>query len=189
MALLLPIAAALVLSPLLGGSLRTLAELRLRAVWLFLAFALQVVAFPFSFVPWETDETPAKALWLASYACLGVAALLNRATRGVPIVALGLLLNLSAILANGGQMPVLPRARDAAGHSYVAEANSIADQHPVLGWLVDRWAAPDWVPLANVYSVGDVLIALGAFVLVLSAGGVTSRLPRRGLETIRDGSI
>jgi hypothetical protein len=173
MALLLPIAAALALCAPLGGRLGALAELRLRAIWLlFVALGLQVVAFPFGFLPWETGETPAKALWLASYACLLVAAALNRATRGVPIVAVGLLLNLAAIVANGGQMPVLPGARDASGHSYVSEANSVADPDPVLGWLVDRWAAPDWVPLANVYSVGDVVIALGAFVLVLAAAGV-----------------
>jgi hypothetical protein len=179
MALLLPVALALVLAPLLGGTLRALADLRLRAIWLFfVAFGLQVVAFPFGFLPWETGETPAKVLWLASYACLVAAALLNRAVRGVPLVALGLLLNLSAIVANEGQMPVLPSARDASGHSYLSEANSVADADPALGWLVDRWAAPDWVPLANVFSVGDVVIAVGAFVLVLAVSGARLRIPR-----------
>ena len=54
---------------------------------------------------------------------------------------------------------------------------------PSLPWLVDRWAAPDWLPLANVYSVGDVVIAVGAFVIVLAAMGVQrptlARLTRR----------
>jgi hypothetical protein len=40
---------------------------------------------------------------------------------------------------------------------------------------VDRWAAPDWLPLANVFSVGDVVIALGAFVIVLAGMGVRLR--------------
>ena len=47
---------------------------------------------------------------------------------------------------------------------------------PTLPWLVDRWAAPDWIPLANVFSVGDVVIALGAVVIVLAGMGV--RIPR-----------
>jgi hypothetical protein len=47
---------------------------------------------------------------------------------------------------------------------------------PHVGWLVDRWAAPDWIPLANVFSLGDVVIAAGAVVIVLSAMGV--RMPR-----------
>jgi len=43
---------------------------------------------------------------------------------------------------------------------------------PSLPWLVDRWAAPDWLPFANVFSAGDVVIALGAFVIVLAGMGV-----------------
>ena len=180
MALLLPVAVALALVPLLGGTLRALSEVRLRASWLFFAaFGLQIVAFPFGFLPWETGESPAKALWLVSYGCLLAAAVANRRMQGVPLVAVGLLLNLSAIVANAGQMPVLPDARDASGHSYLSEANSVADPAPLLGWLVDRWAAPDWVPLANVYSVGDVVIAVGAFTVVLAGSGVRLRMHRR----------
>jgi uncharacterized protein DUF5317 len=180
MALALPVLLALGPALLLGGSLRSLAAVQLRAAWLFfVALGLQIVAFPFGFLPWETGETPAKALWLASYACLIVAGVLNRRIRAVSVVAVGLLLNVSAIVANGGRMPVLPAARDDSGHSYVAEANSVADPSPAVGWLVDRWAAPDWVPLANVYSVGDVVIAVGAFLLVLVASGARLPLPGR----------
>ena len=46
----------------------------------------------------------------------------------------------------------------------MTQANSTASSDPSLPWLVDRWAAPDWLPLANVFSVGDVVIAVGAFV-------------------------
>ena len=46
---------------------------------------------------------------------------------------------------------------------------------PNLPWLVDRWAAPDWLSLANVFSVGDVVIAFGAFVIVLAGMGVRVR--------------
>jgi hypothetical protein len=34
------------------------------------------------------------------------------------------------------------------------------------------------VPLANVFSVGDVVIAVGAFVLVLAVSGARLRIPR-----------
>ena len=47
--------------------------------------------------------------------------------------------------------------------------NSIQLGHPHLGALVDRWAVPSWMPLANVYSVGDVLIALGTIVVIVTA--------------------
>ncbi len=177
MALALPVLAALVLGIALGGRLASLARLRLRATWLFFAaIALQLVAFPFAFFPWKTDEGVASSLWLASYSLLIAAAVLNRRIVGVPVVALGMGLNVVAVIANGGTMPVLPEAMHGAGGSHTTLHNSTATPDPSLPWLVDRWAAPDWIPLANVFSVGDVVIAMGAVVIVLAGMGV--RLPR-----------
>ena len=59
-----------------------------------------------------------------------------------------------------------------AGRVAVTQANSTALADPALPWLVDRWAAPSWIPLANGFSVGDVLIAVGAVVIVLAGMGV-----------------
>jgi Family of unknown function (DUF5317) len=181
MAQLLPIAFAVPLALALGGRLGRLAELQLRGLWLFfLAIGIQIVAFPFAFLPWTTGEDTAKALWLVSYACLLVAAALNRRILGAQVVAAGMALNLAAILTNGGRMPATPEAMEAAGLDFAVKHNSVAAAEPNLSWLVDRFAAPDWVPLTNVYSVGDVIIALGAVVLVFSATGARlPRLPRR----------
>lgn len=177
MSLVFPVLGALAVGLALGGRLGNLAELRLRAPWLFfVAIALQVVAFPFGFLPWSTEPAVASWLWLVSYGFLIVAAVVNREIAGVPIVALGMLLNLAAIVANGGTMPVSSSAMHEAGRTAVTQANSTAVADPHLDWLVDRWAAPDWIPLANVFSIGDVVIAVGAVVIVLSAMGV--RLPR-----------
>jgi Family of unknown function (DUF5317) len=168
-----PVLAALVLGLALGGSVGRLAELRLCAPWLFLfAIVLQVVAFPVGVLPWRTHEAVASVLWVASYGLLLAAAVLNRRLTGVPIVALGMLLNLVAILANRGTMPVRIEAMHDAGRVAVTEANSTALADPALPWLVDRWAAPHWIPLANVFSIGDVVIAVGAVVIVLAGMGV-----------------
>jgi uncharacterized protein DUF5317 len=173
MSLAFPVLVAVGLGLVLGGSLTRLADLPLRAPWLFLsAVALQVVAFPVGFLPWRTHEAAASVLWVASYGLLLAAAILNRRLAGVPIVALGMLLNLAAILANRGTMPVRIEAMHDAGRVAVTQANSTALADPALPWLVDRWAAPDWIPLANVFSIGDVLIAVGAVVIVLAGMGV-----------------
>ena len=83
---------------------------------------------------------------------------------------------------HGGHMPALPRAMRDAGLSYTGvHNNSVAEAHPRLAWFVDRWAAPGWVPAGNVFSVGDVLIGLGAVVLIAAAMG--ARLPFRGPAT------
>jgi len=181
MAQLLPIALALPIAFLLGGRLRRVAELRLQGLWLFfLAIGIQVVAFPFAFLPWTTGGSTAKALWLLSYGCLLAAAVVNRRILGAQVVAVGMGLNLAAILSNGGRMPATPGAMETAGLDFAVKHNSVASADPALPWLVDRFAAPEWVPWANVFSVGDLVIALGSVVLVLTATG--ARLPRVSLR-------
>jgi len=177
MALALPLLAGLALAPLFGGRLRRLGEVRLRSAGLFFAaIALQLAAFPVSALPWHTPDNVAVGLWLGSYALLALAAGRNLRLPGVPLVVIGMISNLSAILANGGHMPALPAALRAAGHHFLQSRNSIALSRPHLGWLVDRWAAPPWVPYANVFSVGDILIAVGGFVFAFAATGALKRL-------------
>jgi hypothetical protein len=179
MSLVFPVLLGIGLGMLLGGRLGALANLPVRAPWLFFAaLGLQVIAFPFAVLPWTTSQSIASPLWVASYALLLVGAVLNRHILGVPVVAAGMLLNLVAILANDGTMPVRYTAMRDAGRTQVEQANSTAMSDPNLAWLVDRWAAPDWIPLANVFSIGDVVIAVGAVVIVLAGMGV--RLPRIG---------
>lgn len=93
-------------------------------------------------------------------------------------------LNIVAVLANGGHMPALPRALRAAGLVHVHYNSSIAAA-PNLPWLVDRWAVPRFIHLGNVFSVGDVVIAVGAIVLVFSAMGARLPvLPRRKAQPV-----
>jgi hypothetical protein len=180
MALVFPVIAGVALGLVLDGKLSRFAALPLQAPWLFLlAIAVQVIAFPFGVLPWRTGETTAMVLWLVSFALLIAAATVNRKITGVPLVAVGLGSNVAAVLANGGTMPVLPEAMHSAGRVDPTVANSTADAAPNLPLLVDRWAAPDWIPMANVFSIGDVLIAVGAVVIVLAAMGARVPNPLR----------
>ena len=184
MSLVFPVLVATILGLGLGGSVRRLSQIQLVRIELFYAaVAFQILAFPFPFLPWRTPETAAKALWLVSYALVLTATWCNRRLTGVAVVALGTLLNLVAVLANGGLMPALPSAVHASGNSYHVANNSITAAQPHLAALVDRWAAPDWIPLANVFSVGDVVIGLGAAVIVLAGMGVSLGLGRGTAQT------
>lgn len=81
------------------------------------------------------------------------------------MVALGAGLNLLVIVANGGVMPVDPAALVAAGLAHPAGgafSNTVVLSEAPFGLLGDRWATPSWVPFANVVSIGDLLIGLGA---------------------------
>ena len=184
MSLVFPVLVATLLGLALGGTVRRLSQIQLVRIELFYAaVAFQILAFPFPFLPWRTPEPAAKALWLVSYALVLAATWCNRLLTGVPVVALGTLLNLVAVLANGGLMPALPSAVHGSGNSYHVSNNSITVAQPHLAALVDRWAAPDWLPLANVFSVGDVVIGIGAAVIVLAGMGVSLGPGRGGART------
>jgi hypothetical protein len=161
-----------------GGRAGRLAELRFRRTPLIvIALAAQIAAFPSGMLPWHTGDAVATFLWVGSYALLIAATFANGHIHGIGFVGLGMACNLAAILANGGHMPALPHAAAATGVEGV-HANSAALADPHLALLVDRWVAPGWVPLANVFSVGDVILFAAGFAVVLIAMG--PRLPRRG---------
>jgi len=172
MALALPLFAGLALAPLLGGRWSRIASLRIRHVWLFyVAIAMQLVAFPVKALPWRTSDRVGVVLWIISFGVFLVAMAVNARIPGVPLIAVGLLSNLAAIVSNGGHMPALPSALRAAGMHFTQSRNSAQMASPHLAWLVDRWALPSWVPWGNVFSVGDVAIAAGGLAFALVATG------------------
>jgi Family of unknown function (DUF5317) len=151
--------------PLLGGRLGALAEVRLRLPWaLPAALAVQVLALDAPGVPgWLR-----RSLHVASYLVAGVFLVANRRLPGMALVGLGAAANLLVIAANGGVMPAAPAALAAAGMPADPPEfeNSAALADPRLAFLGDVFAIPAGWPLANVFSVGDVLIAAGAVVAV-----------------------
>jgi Family of unknown function (DUF5317) len=181
MVLALPFVIGVLAALPFGGRMRNLGSARFR--WLGLAYvalAFQIAAFPGSSLPWRTPDGAAVGLWIASDFLLAAVVVRNIRLPGVALVAAGLGSNLLAVLANGGHMPALPRALADAGLHYTRLMNSELMAHPALPWLVDRWAAPHWIPLANIFSVGDVGIAVGGFVLglVLTGARAPGRRPR-----------
>jgi len=162
----LAVVLALVTVPLAGGRIGRLAEVRLRwAPLLFAALALQIVILVV--VPgW--DDARSRAIHLASYGMLFTFLWVNRRIPGVWIVAVGGASNLIAIAANFGVMPAGPAAVRSAGITANADAftNSGVLDHPRLLFLGDIWAIPRGWPLANVFSIGDVVIAIGVFAVV-----------------------
>ena len=148
--------------PVFGGRLIELAEVRFRAIWLVAA----AVAIQVAIVTVFPEGTPwvHKGAHLASYLLAGCFLVANRRVPGLWLVAVGGGLNLLAISANGGVMPVMPGAAAAAGLSIAGTGfhNSAVVAAPTLAFLGDVFALPTWFPLHNVFSVGDICIAFGA---------------------------
>src|SRR5665213_1964708 len=147
--------------PLFGGQLRALAHVRIQAFWLIGgALALQVLAI--SVVPTWPRAVLVSA-HLVSYLMAGWFVWLSRRVSGLPIVALGGALNAVTIAVNGGTLPASRSALATAGIHPVAGDfnNSGVLAHPHLAWLGDVIPVPASVPMANVFSIGDLLILVG----------------------------
>jgi hypothetical protein len=167
--LLILVVVALVTVPLAGGHLIRLLDVQLRGVP-FLIGALVIQVLVISVVP-NLSEGVATSVHLATYVvALGFIAL-NLRQRGMWVVGLGGILNFIAIAANGGVMPASTDALRAAGRPISTKGfeNSTAVRNPRLSFLGDVFAIPASWPLHNVFSVGDVLIALGVAIVIHQA--------------------
>ena len=171
MLLLYSIAAGLLLGRLAGGRLDGLTGVSFRFRLLALGGLLfQLVLF--SSVVTERIGDAGPILYVVSSLAVFVALLANLRLPGLWILALGAGLNLLAITANGGFMPSSPEAwmqlnglaelpTDAYTNSALITA---ATAFPGLG---DILVFPRPLPLANVFSLGDALIAVGAIVFLV----------------------
>ncbi len=181
-------AAAVVAVPLAGGRLGRIERIRLmRLPVLVAALALQVLVI--SVVPGDIPKALSAGLHILTYALAGVFLLANRELTGMLAIGLGAALNLVAIVANGGVMPASAAALDAAGFGGANREfeNSAVVADPHLSFLGDVFAVPEGWPLANVFSLGDVLIVLGAGAVIHSACG--SRLAPRSRAAVQASSL
>jgi hypothetical protein len=152
----------------LGGSLRNIAEVRLR--WWPLAVAglvLQLIPVPSR--PGQLDHWAAVGLLIGSYVVLLIFVAANLRLPGFPLIAVGFALNVLVIGLNGG-MPVKDQAlRQAAGSRYERSRQVLLQK----GGLKHHLATPDDVlvplsdvigiggPVRNVFSPGDLLSYAG----------------------------
>ncbi len=159
----------IVLGIVARGSLDGLLALGFR--WAPLAiFGLLVQVVLFTAVGDQLAGGLGPAIYVLTTLAVFVAVARNWRLTGMPIVAAGALSNLVAITANGGFMPADAGALAMAGFGGPGDhTNSVVLAHPALQPLTDIFALPAGVPLANVFSVGDVLIGVGVIVVIVAA--------------------
>ena len=182
MILLLAVAAGLVAS-LVRAKIknRHLQPPDLHLVWLVpIAFLPQWLAFHLPATRRLVADSAAVAILVTSQALLLVFAWYNRKKPGFWSMGTGLALNLLAIILNGGLMPVSPevvtellpdrspdtwQVGERIGWNIILPLNTTR-----LWWLTDRLLMPAWFPYRKALSIGDMLIAIGAFWLLWTSG-------------------
>ena len=142
-------------------------------------FVPQLLAF---YLPATRDHMPTPvvaACLITSQIGLLLFCLFNKQLPGISILAAGLFLNLLVISANGGLMPIstvtaahlIPE--QVLSHLNIGSRFSVSSKDVLLTpeavifpWLSDRFVPPDWFPYQFAFSLGDVMIGIGAFLLL-----------------------
>ncbi len=173
---------ALVVAILRGGSIKRLAQLPLRWGWMaMILFAAQAYLIFWPEARAQGPFSPRAMILISSYLILILVAWSNRSLPGVNLILLGLALNCSVIVANGGFMPVAPQTLIRVGHTHLVttleSGTRVARTKDILLWpeetrlwfLSDIFVIPERYPLAGSFSLGDIFIALGVFILLQRA--------------------
>lgn len=176
---ILVVGAAVLASYARGGRLRriTAADLRGGAL-LLVGLVVQLGVDVAAAREWLTGP-PSYVLLLLSQLLVVAWAILNRFRPGIPLIAIGLLLNATVIAANGA-MPVDPAAIARLG---IDGATVPPGKHELLTaasrlpWLADRLALP---PIRTIVSVGDIVLAAGLVPLVHHLMSYRTPVERRG---------
>ena len=147
----------------------------LKAGWLiFTALAFQILAIS---VIDDIHFGAAKALLISSYIILVPAILLNIKRPGIVIVLAGLLMNFTAIVANGGTMPLdaaavgldpeaLPEIQNGSEYLPLSKDTLAIPGSVSLRFLTDIHSFPG--PVRAAFSLGDVFILGGIVFYLLS---------------------
>jgi hypothetical protein len=170
MLLLYAIPVGMLLGFVAGGRLAPLGAIHIRLWPLALAgLVFQVVLFSSPLAAVVGAAGP--ALYVGSTLVVLVALLANLRQPGFRLILIGALCNLAAIVANGGQMPASPEAfaaltgLPAVPTEHFTNSVLAAPGTPLL-FLGDIFVLPRPIPFANVFSIGDVLIAAGGVVFI-----------------------
>ena len=163
-----------------GGRLGNLEHISLKMAWIiFIALALQLLIFPFGLpggAILKVEPPLFDIIHLGSYAILALFVLLNIKEWALGLMGLGMFSNIVPIFLNGG-MPTTKELMLTAGLITPEQAelltcgqiiaNNIIDcGEAKLGFLGDIFATPAWFPLANIFSIGDVVLVLGMIIFI-----------------------
>lgn len=139
-------------------------SINIRHPWIiFVSLGLQLVAV-------ATPRTISPLLILTAYAVLLAGLALNLDKQHMRLIFVGVLLNTVVIGLNSGHMPVSVAAAQGLGFNTQpllagTDFKRVAmTDHTLFNFLGDVIPVP--FPLPRVVSIGDVLIALGAFLLI-----------------------
>jgi hypothetical protein len=163
-----------------GNPLRTV---NVRHLWLVLvAYLPQFFAFYFQPTGQHIPNSWVPAMLVLSQILLIIFVWVNRKIEGFWLLGLGLMCNFTAIVLNGGLMPIMPEVLE---RMFPVGVNSslelgkrvgfgkdilLLKEQTTLWFLGDIFTLPAWIGWSIAFSFGDIVLDIGAFWLLFSLG-------------------
>lgn len=176
MFILYAVVISIIISYLLGGRLKFILQRPLKHVWLAtFGFLIQIIIFT-DFFASRYNGTVSIVLHGISYVLIVFFIFINRKIPGILLIGIGVLLNATVIFLNGGYMPTslesLKKTSIGKQLEILIQGSTINNsqaitENTILPWLADIFYIPSWIPFSNVFSIGDVLIAIGVCVYLI----------------------
>ncbi|ABW20018.1 DUF5317 domain-containing protein [Alkaliphilus oremlandii] len=116
-------------------------------------------------------------LYIISYIMLFIVLFLNLGKKSVWLIVIGAVLNFAAIVLNGGSMPMDLEALQKIGSINMLQSikagelvnyRNITEAVSFTVYLGKRITTPEWYPIKQVFSIGDLFISLGILFLCQS---------------------
>lgn len=163
-------AAAIILGYILGGRIKNLENINLKAIYLiFISFGLEFIIVMCMRKNLLSIGTITFLLDVIMYSLLMIFVILNRKNICIVIMGIGFLLNAVPIFLNGGAMPVSQEAIRILGFSSNISSEGL---YRTMESGTRLWFLGDIIPISFIssfiISIGDIVTSLGLILLIVT---------------------
>lgn len=164
------LAAAIILGYILGGRIKNLENINLRAIYLiFISFGLELIIVICIRKGLLSIGLTTYFLDVIMYSMLLIFIILNRRNICIIIMGVGFLLNAVPIFLNGGAMPVSQEAIRVLGFSSNINSEGL---YTIIDSSTKIWFLGDIIPISFIssfiVSIGDIFAAIGLILLIVT---------------------
>ena len=160
-----------ILALITGRDLNAIGQISYRGGWRLGAIVAGLLLLQAAFVLYAPGQTTVQMLLvILSQLALIFLVWLNRHISGAKLFALGVILNTTVMVANGGWMPITPETYESMGANHTVEIETRAPgskgimlpRHETRFWILSDIIRVDLVGRRSAMSIGDILLIIGA---------------------------
>lgn len=164
---------AIVIALFRGGTFSNLADIKLKAKWIFpVLLAMQVIVF-FTQSKYEIIGAFSNYIFILIYVVGLIFLWMNRHHTGFMVIFIGVLMNFVVMALNGGRMPVSAEAASILDPYFIEALKSgLYGKHELITESTRFALLGDIIPLSAPYpkeqviSIGDVIMNIGVFIFI-----------------------